>query len=308
MSETRTHFADDLISRVRTLGHPLCVGLDPHLERIPPAFHSGSMRASDPETASAVERFLLAVIDRVEGRVALVKPQIAFYERLGWRGLRVLETVVRRAHDAGLLVLLDAKRSDIGSTAEGYASAYLEPDAALPVDALTVSPYLGRDTLEPFITRAEQHARGVFVLVKTSNPGSADLQDRTVDGAPLYEALARSLEPLCSRLAGVATAWSSLGVVVGANRPEQAERVRECLPHALFLVPGYGAQGGGAADSVRGFVRGPNGLEGGVVNSARALLYPGAAGARDVADWEKAFDAALGAAIDTLGEAVACAP
>ena len=308
MSETRPHFADALIARVRTLGHPLCVGLDPHLELIPPAFHGGSMRAADPETAQAVERFLLAVIDRVEGRVALVKPQIALFEQLGWRGLRVLETLVARAHEAGLLVLLDAKRGDIGSTAEGYARAYLEPDAALPVDALTVSPFLGRDTLEPFAARAERHARGVFVLVKTSNPGSADLQDRTVDGAPLYEALARSLEPLCARLAGNATDWSSLGVVVGANLPEQAERVRECLPHALFLVPGYGSQGAGPADAVRGFVRGPAGLEGGVVNSARALLYPGDSGGRDVAGWEKAFDAAVDAAIDELGEAVACAP
>ena len=309
MPESRDfHFADELILRVRELGHPLCVGLDPHLESIPPPFRRGSMRPDDPETAEAVESFLLAVIDRIAQRVAIVKPQIAFYERLGWRGLRCLEAVVAYAREAGLLVLLDAKRNDIGSTAVAYAQAYLEPGCALPVDAMTLNPYVGAEGLEPFVERAERYGRGLFVLVKTSNPSSGDLQDREVDGAPLYETVAGFLEPISARLSGPRTGWSSLGIVVGASYPAQAERIREHLPRAIFLVPGYGAQGGSAVEAVAGFSRGKRGLEGGIVNSARDLLFPDAAYSDDAASWEKAFDAGLDEAIRELGQVVAWTP
>jgi len=300
----RSHFADRLILRTRQLGHPLCVGLDPHLPRIPRPFRRGDMQPANPETTAAVLDFLYAVIDRLEGRVAVVKPQIALFEQLGWRGLRGLEALCARAHERALLVVLDAKRGDIGSTAEGYARAYLEPDSPLPVDAITLNPYLGLDTLEPFGVRAEAHGCGVFVLVKTSNPGSGDIQDQTVAGEALYHRVAASLSPMAERLAGPATGWSSLGVVVGATYPEQAEAVRQRLPKSLFLVPGYGAQGAPAADAVRGFVEGPEGLEGGIVNSSRGILFPEVAGSDDAAAWEKAFDAGLDAAIDELGSAV----
>ena len=133
-----THFADRLIERTRALGHPLCLGLDPHLSRIPPLFRRGSMSPADEETSRAVEDFLVAILDRAIGRVAIIKPQIAFFEQLGWRGMRVLDGLCRRAREAELLVLLDAKRGDIGSTAEGYASAYLAANAAMPVDAITL--------------------------------------------------------------------------------------------------------------------------------------------------------------------------
>ena len=302
--ESYRHFADAVITRVRTLGHPLCVGLDPHLDHLPPLFCRGSMTPRDPQTANAVEEFLLAVLDRVAGKVAVVKPQSAFFEQLGWRGLQVLETVVVRARERGLFVVLDAKCGDIGSTAEGYARAYLNPDGGLPVDALTVNPYLGADTLDPFVRSAEQYGRGVFVLVKTSNPGSGDYQDRDTGGAPLYERVAGSLNGLAARLIGPETGWSSLGVVVGATYPEQAVRIRALLPRALFLVPGYGAQGGSTADAVRGFVRGPRGLEGGLVNSSRAILFPRGADTAGVHTWEKAVDSALDAAIADLAAAV----
>jgi len=299
------HFADRLVTRVRRLGHPLCVGLDPHPALIPPLFRRGSMAARDPETARAVEDMLGAFVDRIASRVAVVKPQIAFFEELGWAGLRALAQLVTRARGLGLQVLLDAKRGDIGSTAEGYARAYLEPGAACEVDAITLNPWLGLATLEPFLERARDHGRGAFVLVKTSNPGSGDLQDQEVKGAPLYEGLARALAAPARTLVGPQTGWSSLGVVVGATFPGQAERVREQLPEALFLVPGYGAQGASAADAVRGFVPGPAGLEGGVVNSARALLFPpDAARSPDAASWERAIDAALDRATSELGEAV----
>ena len=294
------HFADDLIARVRALGHPLCVGLDPHLARIPPLFRRGSMAPGDPQTADAVEAFLGAVVDRLEGRVAVVKPQIAFFEQLGWRGLEALERIVARCQERGLLVLLDAKRGDIGSTAQGYADAYLSEGAPLKVDALTLNAYLGLDTLEPFAATGA----GLFVLVRTSNPGAGDLQDLKTPEGPIYLRMARNLRPLSDRLVGK-TGWSNLGVVVGATWPEQAIAVREALPQALFLVPGFGAQGGSAAGAVRGFVPGPVGLEGGVVNSSRGVLFPAGAATDDAAAWGKAIDGALNESIDLLGQAVA---
>jgi len=298
-------FADRLVLRARELGHPLCLGLDPHLGSIPPLFAQGSMAPADPRTADAVEAFLAAVIDRAAGRVAVVKPQIAFFEQLGWQGLRALERVAQRARAAGLLVLLDAKRGDMSSTAEGYAAAYLGADATMPADALTVNPYLGFDTLAPFAAAAKANGRGVFVLVKTSNPGSGDLQDLEVDGGPLFLRVAHGLAPLAASLVGPKTGWSSLGVVCGATWPEQARRVREALPRALFLVPGYGAQGGSAASAVVSFVRGPAGLEGGIVNSSRAILFPESGRrAGDARAWERAIDDAIDRATGELGEAV----
>ncbi len=291
-------FADTLIERTRKLGHPLCVGLDPHLDLIPESFRRGSMRPKDPATSLAVSAFLEDVVDRLEKRVAVVKPQIALFEQLGWRGLQILDALVARCRSRGLLVVLDAKRGDIGATAEGYALAYLDPDAPLSVDAITLNPYLGADSLSPFLARCHSHGRGVFVVVKTSNPGSSDLQDRSLGSMALFEAVAGMLSDECGRLVGPKTGWSSLGVVVGAGHSEAAVRVREALPKALFLVPGFGAQGGGAQQAVSGFCRGPNGLEGGIVNSARDLLYPAAD------SWEFGFEEALQGAIDALGEAV----
>jgi len=299
------HFADQLISRVRELGHPLCLGLDPHLDKIPALFRRGDMAPALQETAKAVEEFLFAILDRAEGRVALVKPQIAFFEQLGWHGVEVLARVVDRAHSLGLMVLLDAKRGDIGSTAEGYARAYLDPGSPVEVDAITLNPYLGLDSLEPFAARAEAHARGLFVLVKTSNPGSGDLQDLDLEGSKVYGAVATALAAMSQRLVGKETGWSSLGVVVGATYPGEAQAIRERLPNALFLVPGYGAQGGSAADAVKGFVSGPSGLEGGIVNSSRGILFPEGADTAQVVGWERAIEDALERAIGQLGEAVA---
>lgn len=300
------HFADHLISRVRELGHPLCVGLDPHLAKIPPVFARGDMAPNEPETAKAVEAFLFAILDHVAGRVAVVKPQIAFFEQLGHRGLETLTRVVDRARSLDLLVLLDAKRGDIGSTADGYARAYLEPGSPIECDAITLNPYLGLDGLEPFAARAEAHARGLFVLVKTSNPGSGDLQNLELrEQVPVYAGVARALAPLATRLEGKETGWSSLGLVVGATYPAESIRIREQLPNAVFLVPGYGAQGGTAADAVRGFKPGPNGLEGGIVNSSRGVIFPEGGATAQAPAWGQAVDNALDRAIDELGNAVA---
>ncbi len=306
MSRDAAHFADRLILGVRALGHPLCLGLDPHLERVPPLFRRGSMAPRDPKTAAAVEEFLLAVLERYREKVAIAKPQSAFFERLGWRGLRVLENVVAKAHELGMLVLLDVKRGDIGSTAEAYAAAYLDEAAPFAADAITVNPYLGRDALAPFFERAADAQRGVFVLAKTSNPGSADYQDRDVEGRPLFERVAESLADTAKRLAGPKTGWSALGVVAGATVPEQSVRIRELLPNALLLVPGYGEQGASARDALRGFVAGPEGaLEGGVVSSSRGLLYPPGGDTDDAGAWERAIDDARDRAIEELADAVA---
>ena len=300
------HFADDLMARTREIGHPLCAGIDPHLARIPPLFQQGSMAPTDPATPAAVEALALAFLDRLAGRVAVVKPQIAFFEQMGSAGLAALERVMAAARERELLVLLDAKRGDIGSTAEGYARAYLEPGAAGEADAITLNPYMGLDTLAPFVERAVAYGRGLFVLAKTSNPGSGDLQDRLLEKeGPVYEAVAGSLGELADPLKGPATGWSSLGIVAGATYPEQAERLRALLPNALFLIPGYGAQGASAAEAVRSFVAGPQGLEGGLVNSSRGLLFPEAAASAESAEaWESAVDEAIDRASEELGLAV----
>ncbi len=299
------HFADHLISEIRDVGHPLCVGLDPHLDLIPSLFTQGSMHPSDELTAQAIESFLSAVLERIAGRVAIVKPQIAFFEQLGWRGLRVLSRLCARAQADGLTVLLDAKRGDIGSTAKAYAKAYLTADATMPVNALTLNPYLGLDSLAEFAAVAAGAGKGLFVLVKTSNPGSGDLQDQQVQAQPLYIQVARGLVAMHGAMKGPVTGWSSLGVVCGATWPHQAALVREALPHALFLVPGYGAQGGSAADALAGFVPGPYGLEGGIVNTSRGVVFAAnSAAASSTAAWEQAIDNALESSIDELGNAV----
>lgn len=300
-----TSFADRAIEKTRLLGHPLCVGLDPHLALLPELFRRGTMSPADPATAEQVESFLQAVIDRVAGRVAVVKPQSAFFERLGWRGNALLERLSARARAAGLLVLLDAKRGDIGSTAEAYAASCFGADAPLRVDALTVNPYLGLDSLEPFVTTAKNDDGGLFVLVKTSNPGARDFQNLEVGKGKLFAAVAAALAPTAEAWRGE-TGWSSLGVVVGATQPDDAPRVRELLPHSLFLVPGYGAQGGAAAEALAGFVAGPDGRrEGGLVNSSRGVLFPASATkTTSAAAWEKAFDETLSRAIDELASLV----
>ncbi len=296
------HFADRLIPRVRALGHPLCLGLDPHLALVPPLFRRGSMESGDPSTASQVVSFLSAVLERYQGYVAVVKAQVAFFEQMGAAGFAALEQVIARARALDLLVVLDGKRGDIESTAAAYAQC-LAPRSPLYSDAVTVHPYLGRDSLEPFAQATEKFGGGVFVLVKTSNPGAGDLQDLACNGRRVFEHVAAMLAPWCERLRGTC-GWSSLGVVVGARYPEDAMRVRELLPHALFLVPGLGAQGADAPSAVAGFVPGPNGLEGGIVNSSRALLFPPGGDTDDVAAWERAIDETRDRTIDTLRAAV----
>jgi orotidine-5'-phosphate decarboxylase len=299
-------FADRLIARVRELGHPLCAGLDPDLALIPAAFRAGKMAPAAPATATAVGAFCRAFLERVAGKVAAVKPQSAFFEAMGWRGAKVLAEVVGAAREAGLLVVLDAKRGDIGSSAAGYAAAYLAAGAPTRADALTVNPWLGLDSLEPFLKTAEGAGAGILVLTRTSNPGGRDFQELAPEaGEPVYHRVARALAPHAKRLAG-GCGWSGLGLVVGATTPDEARRVREAAPTSLFLVPGYGAQGASAVDAVASFVPGPKGpREGGLVNTARGLNFPEAARGGDTKAWERAVDAVLDRATSELADAVA---
>jgi orotidine-5'-phosphate decarboxylase len=298
-------FGDRVIARARALKHPLCVGLDPYLDRIPAPFRRGSMQPQHPDTAQAVEQFCCRVIDLIAADVAVVKPQASLFERLGGHGWQALERVIRYARDAGLLVVLDAKRGDIAETALAYAQAYLSEDSRCSVDAITVNPYLGPETLAPFMLEAQKAERGVVVLVRNSNPDSSIYQALQTPAGPLFAVIAASLAKWQDRLLGAATGWSSLGVTVAATHASDTERIRIELPHALFLVLGYGAQGGTAPEAVRGFRRGPAGLEGGIVNCSRPILFPIASPDARAGIWEQQVRNALARVIGELGEAVA---
>lgn len=279
-----TCFADRLIDAARRHG-PLCAGIDPHAGRIPSLFGG--------DTPDGIEAWGLALVRAFEGRVACVKPQVALFERHGPGGMKALQTVAHAAKEAGLIVLMDAKRGDIGSTAEGYAAAYLGKDAPFHSDALTVNPYMGLDTLEPYVREGEANGKGVIVLVRTSNPGSADFQSRDLEGAPLYARVGEAMDPLARRLMGE-SGWSGLMMVTGATGPAEARSIREIAPKSLFLVPGYGAQGAPASDAMAGFVPGPAGLEGGVVSASRSVIFPaGTESAEDVERWTDIVQSAI---------------
>jgi orotidine-5'-phosphate decarboxylase len=291
-NEAPQAFADRLIHATRRYG-PLCVGVDPHPALLPALFG-----APGPEAA---EQWGLALVERCVGVASVIKPQAGLFERWGARGMGALETICRAAKRAGLIVILDAKRGDIGSTAEGYAEGYLGAGSFCPCDAITINPYMGVDTIEPFVAVAEREGKGVVVLARTSNPGAKDFQLRLIDGEPLYLHVARALGPMITRLRGRDTGWSGLMLVAGATGPAEAERLRAASSDALFLVPGYGAQGAGAAEALAGFVQGPHGREGGVVNASRSVATPEKArGAESTRAWEAAIDLAIAAAQEEL--------
>ena len=252
-----------------------------------------------------MEELCCRTIDLVAADVAIVKPQAALFERLGWRGWEMLERVIQYARGAGLLVLLDAKRGDIADTAAGYAQAYLARDAPCAVDAMTVNPYLGPASLERFVVEAERSGRGVIVLVRNSNTDSSVYQCIETSSGPFFAVVAASLARYHERLTLGTTGWSSMGVTVAATHAGDTERIRGELPNALLLVLGYGAQGASASDAVRGFRRGPAGLEGGIVSCSRPILFPAEAHAGGARNWEDGVRRALALAISELGQAVA---
>jgi len=294
-------FASRLIDQTRARGNPLCAGIDPHLELIPDLFRRGEMAETKAATAESVRDFCFEILARLPGKVPAIKPQAAMFERLGPAGMSILADLAREAMALGLLVIMDAKRGDIGSTSAAYARGWLGHDAGFPSDALTVNPFLGLDTLTPFLEQADSTDAGLFVLTRTSNPGAADIQGLEArDGRPVFHHLADGLRPLVEAREGN-SGFSSLGIVAGATWPEEAALLRRLLPSALFLVPGFGAQGGGREEALAGFVAGPEGPEGGVVNTSRGIAFPAeAAEARQLAGWRQAIDNAITNSIRTI--------
>ncbi len=303
------HYADRLDDAIRRKGTPALVGIDPRLDLLPAEVLERAQQAGgdrDQVAAAAFEEFCFRLIDVVAPLVPAVKPQAAFFEQYGPAGVTVLGRVIRQARKAGLLVICDGKRGDIGSTAEAYASAYLagaDPDAApFAADALTVNPYLGADTLEPFVETAATRGGGLYVLVRTSNPGAGTFQDLLADGQPVYRHAARMVQELARSSMGDG-GYGAIGAVVGATYPRELAELREAMPEVPLLVPGYGSQGAGAGDVAAAF--GPDGL-GALVNSSRGINF---AYRREPFEqefgeprWEEAVEAATRQMIADLAE------
>ena len=298
------HFADRLTEAVKRTGNAVCVGLDPRRENLPDSFRQAT-DASYSAMSDAYERFCNGVIDVVAPLVPIVKVQAAFFEELGPSGMAAMGRVTEYAQSRGLLVIVDAKRNDIGSTAEAYARAYLgREQSAWHADALTVSPYLGDDSLAPFVETAIKREAGIFVLVKTSNPGGRFLQDLSCDGQPVYRRVAAHVEQLAAASIGDC-GYGAIGAVVGATYPQQLVELRQAMPHSWFLVPGYGSQGGTAADVATAFDS--RGL-GAIVNNSRGIIFaherPEFAGRFGAARWQEAVEAATRQMIDELNSVI----
>ncbi|MEP3480810.1 MAG: orotidine-5'-phosphate decarboxylase [Fuerstiella sp.] len=270
-----TSYSQRLNQQIQAKQTPALVGLDPRWDLLPEQIRqSVADRELNSETkAEAFERFSCGIIDVVAPLVSCVKPQVAFFEQLGPAGMKSLQNVIRYARKAGLLVIADAKRGDIGSTAEAYAEAWLageDPSAAVfSADALTVNAYLGQDTLQPFIKKCVSNGAGLYVLVRTSNPGAVVFQDRKSEGSSVFEAVADVVQG-CNAEHFSGENYGSIGAVVGATWPAELNALRSRMPNTPLLVPGYGSQGGTAEGVAGAFDQ--TGL-GAVINSSRAINF-----------------------------------
>lgn len=256
---------DKLCRAIKDTQCPVCAGLDTEYGYLTPAYESSADELSNSEKAKCVYRFNCDIIDGIADIVPSVKVQAAYYEQYGAEGFQCFLDTMKYASGKGLIVIADAKRNDIGSTAKAYAEAHLIHS---PADFLTVNAYLGIDGIQPFLEACEMTGKGIFVLVKTSNPSGGEFQDLNVGGKKLYEAMADKVklwgEPYIGKFG-----YSSVGAVVGATYPAEAHKLRQRIDSTFFLVPGYGAQGAGADDIAVNFDE--NGL-GAVVNASRGLL------------------------------------
>jgi orotidine-5'-phosphate decarboxylase len=291
---TPSHFADRLAAAVRRVGNPVVVGLDPRYQQLPEGLRRGGETTSWSQQAAGYLAFCQGVIDAIANLVGVVKPQAAFFEQLGPEGMVALGQVIKYARQKGLLVIVDGKRNDIGPTATAYAEGYLGhgPKSAWGADALTVSPYLGDDSLSPFVETAAERGAGVFVLVKTSNPGGGTFQDLVADGRPIYRHVAEHVQGLARQTAGQC-GYGLVGAVVGATYPRQVAELRETMPHTWFLVPGYASQGATAGDVAGAFDA--RGL-GALISSSRAVIFahasPQYATQFGAGRWQEAVEAA----------------
>jgi len=264
-------FADRIAEAVERKRSQLVVGLDPRPDLLPVEL-AGDAHVSREAAAEACTRFCRGIVDAVSPHAVAVKPQLAFFEALGADGMKAFEDTCAYARMAGLLLIGDGKRGDIGSTARAYASAYLErrgEDLAV-VDALTVNTYLGRDSLEPYLAACRRDGGGIFCLVKTSNEGGADVQDvKLSDGRPLWQHVALMVADCARELVGE-RGISSVGAVVGATHPRAVGEARRLLPQSILLLPGVGAQGATPADVARAFTSGPASA---LVTASRSVIY-----------------------------------
>lgn len=266
---------DRLINKIKETNNPTVIGLDPRYELLPKC-----VLEKYPNTLEGVSEAIIeynkALIDETCDVIPAVKPQIAFYEMFGIPGMKAFEETCKYAKQKGMIVIADIKRGDIGSTAQGYSNAYLgktkigeKEESIFDVDFVTVNPYMGTDCVKPFIEDCKKYGKGIFILIKTSNPSSGELQDvKLENGEEVYVKVAKLVEEWGKDLRGE-NGYSSIAAVVGATYPKQLKEIREIAPHTYFLIPGYGAQGGKAEDIALGFDK--NGL-GGIVNASRSLM------------------------------------
>ena len=280
MATSADNFSDRLIDAIADKGAPICIGIDPILELLPDAVAGDSLKrnANDREAAiDAVFDFTTALLRAIAPHVPIVKFQSAYFEQFLWEGVEAYYSLIAEAKDLGLLVIGDVKRGDIGSTAAAYAAAHLadpagadDTDIVVP-DAITVNPMLGLDTLDPFIQTARRFGKGIFVLVRTSNPGSGELQDVALaDGRTWSQMLADKLAPLAGGEGLVGShGYSLIGAVIGATQPHTMQSLRQRLPQSFFLLPGYGAQGATADMTRAAFQNG----SGALVSASRSILY-----------------------------------
>jgi orotidine-5'-phosphate decarboxylase len=283
---------DRLIEGIVKLQNPTVAGLDPKLDYIPDYIKEKAFEQHGETlegAAAALLEFNKGLIDALCGIVPAIKPQCAYYEMYGWQGVKALRDTISYAKEKGIFVITDGKRNDIGSTAEAYSAAFLGATAtedgsesALDVDALTVNPYLGIDGILPFLKDCKVNGKGIFVLVKTSNPSAGELQDLKLEsGRTVYEHVASLVHEWGKEIVGE-SGYSSVGAVAGATYPAEAERIREIMPRGILLVPGYGAQGGAADDCAASFNL--DGL-GAIVNASRSIMC-----AYKSPRWSETFD------------------
>ena len=282
------HFGDKLVKKIRDTKSFLCLGVDPHLDLIPNIF---DLQNNSSNIISKVEKFCFSLLDSAKGLVPAIKPQIALFEQLGPDGMKLLASLCKYAQSLNFLIIMDAKRGDIGSTSQAYANAYLGENAPYPSDAMTINPWLGIDSLDPFFKKASETSSGLFILVHTSNKGSKDIQEMPLtNGAKCYEHLAKLLRPIIENQKGD-LGLSSIGIVSGATFKDESLALRKLLPSAPFLIPGYGAQGASAKDACAPLIKDsafPNLLNFGLINASRSILFPEEAYlAKNIEEWKK---------------------
>ena len=266
---------DRLINKIKETNNPTVMGLDPRFDMIPKCVTDKYEKTLEG-VSKAILEYNKALIDETCDIIPAVKPQIAFYEMFGIPGMEAFKETCKYAKEKGMIVIADIKRGDIGSTAQGYSNAFLgktkigdKEESIFDVDFVTVNPYMGTDCVKPFVEDCKKYDKGIFILVKTSNPSSGELQDLKLEnGQEVYMQVANLVEKWGEDLIGE-YGYSSIAAVVGATYPEQLEQIRKEAPHTYFLIPGYGAQGGKANDIALGFDK--NGL-GGIVNASRSLM------------------------------------